>query len=109
MPDAAIRVSITPANGCREGLSWELAFGPAPSPATLVSVLKNDAWRDASRLPTIVELEHPEGHELIVIPKTGRVQLRVCYITPRLNRQATATRVATAIASMLGTPAVPPR
>jgi hypothetical protein len=53
----------------------EKGFAPAPSPGVL-------------RL-----LRTKEGHEILFVPRTGRVQIRVHYLTPEEGRRLVAERI----------------
>jgi hypothetical protein len=38
-------------------------------------------------------LRSPEGHEIVIVPRTGRVQIRVHYLTPEEERRIAAEGV----------------
>jgi len=44
--------------------------------------------------PGVVTFETTEGHILVVVPRTGRVQIRVDYVVPVPQRARVAERLA---------------
>lgn len=88
--------------GCTRGLNWACRF-TCPAPA-LVAQLVAHGVRDASRLPGLADLQLEQRHQLVVVPATGRVQLRLDVEVPRERRPDEALRVAAAVAALLTPP-----
>ncbi|MBI5507996.1 MAG: hypothetical protein HY903_04515 [Deltaproteobacteria bacterium] len=82
-------------HGCFHDLTWRLTLTtPDPDVSTLVQRLVAGGWNTETRLQTVVYVESPHGHVLVVIPATGRLQLRLHYTTPGEARARTAHAVA---------------
>lgn len=82
--------------GCTRWLQWRCHFTcPADE---LVQRLVARGLRNESRLPGLADLELGLRHRLVVVPGTGRVQLRLDIGVPRDGRPEEALRVATWLA-----------
>lgn len=88
--------------GCTRSLNWSCRFEcPAPE---LVARLVARGIRDLSRLAGLADLRLEQRHQLVVVPATGRVQLRLDVAVPRERRAEEALRVASAVVALLTTP-----
>ncbi len=99
LSDELVTVDAVP--GCHRRLTWELRLRQAvQSWSDFRAALIAQGGLDQTRLASVWELElPPEGHRLIVVPATGRVQLRLHYLTLAEARSGTALAVASAIAA----------
>ena len=95
------RLAIRPANSCLRRLAWDCDFAEPPALPELCSALLAAGFVDDSRADFLRELRHQSGHSVLVVPRTGRVQLRLHYLTPLLERRATAERFAHDLAGIL--------
>ncbi len=90
----APRGTLEQDHGCYFGLSWRCSFDPPVSPEQLVEGLCAAGWKDNSARNTLLyELRHRDGHTLVIVPRTGRVQLRLNYLVPREQRRVTVDAV----------------
>lgn len=80
---------LTRDQGCRRDLLWRLELRGADL-GELAKELLRIGWRDRSLAPEVRDLESPEGHAVVLVPRTGRVQLRVFYLTPHSDRNEAA-------------------
>lgn len=67
----------------------------------LLDALAGAGYTEDLRSPLVRELVHPEGHSVVIVPRTGRVQIRVHYLTPLEARQAAACEVARELSALL--------
>ena len=44
-------------------------------------------------MPQVRDLEGPEGHRLVIVPRTGRIQIRIHYLTALIDRSRAAAQV----------------
>lgn len=97
-------------HSCFNGLSWDCRLRGIGM-AAAVDAFKQRDWRDASRVASVVELQHTEGHTLVLLPSAQRVQLRVSYMVEAAQRRDRAARLAQemagAIRSLRNAAAVP--
>jgi hypothetical protein len=85
--------------GCFRRLKWALVLDRPI--AQLRELALAAGWRDESRLPAIWDLVTAEGHRLVAVPGTGRLQLRLSYLVPVERRGEIALRLAREVAAML--------
>jgi hypothetical protein len=83
-------VQVSAGHSCYRQLTWECIFEPPAAVTTLIEQLLHRGFVDESHSPLVRELLHPEQHRLIIIPTTGRVQLRLHYLTPKTQRETVA-------------------
>lgn len=50
-------------------------------------------WAHGVQLGRLHILANADGHQVLVVPTTGRVQIRLLYIVPYERRRATAERL----------------
>ncbi len=78
---------------CIRDLLWRIEVGDRDQTAQLSQRLTTLGWANASAFAQLLDLESPDGHRLIIVPRTGRVQLRVSYLVPRDERKQAALRI----------------
>lgn len=87
-------VQIRAGHSCYRGLTWDCELTPRKSVDLIIAHLLSLGFKDESRGARVRELAHPEGHRVILIPSTGRVQLRLHYLTPPEKRREVAENFA---------------
>jgi hypothetical protein len=100
---AETRVQIRAGHSCFRGLTWDCELGPGGGHAAIIDTLIAQGFVDESRGALIRELVHPDEHRVVFIPNTGRVQLRLHYLTPAAERPVIAQRFAALLMSALET------
>jgi len=98
MPRLAIRLG----HGCHRLLSWECALEQIEVAQQIADCLPRAGFRDTSQFPRVREFVNPHGHSVVVVPSTGRVQLRIHYLTPLPQRESSARLLASQIEDLLG-------
>ncbi len=93
-------IKVEPAACCIQGLHWELFLRTA-SLEQLLTVLPSLGFRDDTRIPELRMFRNAGGERLVVVPSTGRVQLRLDLGTPKAGRLKRAHGIAEAMASQL--------
>lgn len=84
------KVHIRAGHSCFRGLTWDCELVPAGSLLVIIDHLLGQGFVDESRGTRVRELVHPGEHRVILIPSTGRVQLRLHYLTPPAERNDVA-------------------
>ena len=85
-------------HACFRDLAWSCGFATLES-EVLVERLTAGPWSDVSRAPRVIELRHHAGHRMVILPASGRVQLRVCYMIAQADRCACAAQLAAELAA----------
>lgn len=80
--------------GCVRLRTWRLEVPRTVSPAALATALGKLGWGDESRFAALRELRHPDGHHVLLVSGTGRVQIRLDLGVPEPLRATTAGDVA---------------
>ncbi len=80
------------AHSCYRHLIWDCGLVNEEQAARLLSGLSR-RYADESRFAWVRELTHPDGHSIVVVPRTGRVQIRLHYLTPHGERERCARQV----------------
>lgn len=89
------RVVLTRDPACFRALSWVLELAhPITDWNAFYSQLLAKGWCESAHLPRLWDLRRPEGHRLVVIPGTERLQLRLHYLVAADERRATALALA---------------
>lgn len=89
------RVVLTRDPACFRALSWVIELvDPITDWDEFHSRLLAKGWCESTRLPRLWDLRQPEGHRLVVIPGTGRLQLRLHFLVPADERRAKALGLA---------------
>jgi len=95
-------VKLSLDHGCLRGLSWRLEPASDGALERLRPALAG-GWVDRTVMASVWHFEAREGaHQLVIVPSTGRLQLRVHYTVPRAARRSTARELARRLAEALG-------
>lgn len=81
-------------HGCHADMTWRMTFDSPVDVTILVERLVAMGLRDESRFPRVRELEERAGHRLVLVSSTGRIQLRLHYLTATGSRREEAQRIA---------------
>jgi hypothetical protein len=89
--------------GCIRNLQYELFLSDDVKLPNLADALLTLGFERASSrgLPAI-RLLHQTGHEVLIVPRTRRVQLRVSYVIPKEERPDAAKRIEGGLNGKLG-------
>lgn len=99
--EASGALGLSLGQSCHRMLVWECAR-IAPSVAqALPEALARVGYTEDSRSPLVRDLVHPAGHSVVIVPRTGRVQIRVHYLTPLEAREHAACEVAEELSAVL--------
>jgi hypothetical protein len=93
-------VTIRPANSCLRRLAWDCELSQRPAALELYAALRSAGYVDDSRADWLYELRHGSGHSVLIVPRTGRVQLRLHYLTPAPERATAARALAQHVAEI---------
>lgn len=97
------RARIELENSCFERINWRCTLrSPPGEPASLVPALVARGYTELKRVPQVLEVFHPDGHRVAIIPSTGRIQLRVAIQVPEERRPEVALRLAEELAQAAG-------
>ena len=99
---SAVAISLRPEPSCLEQLLWRLELPEAWGARALADALTRCGWQVHERdgLP-LSALTHPQGHRLLIVPTTGRVQLRLLYLVSPGERPARARGIVDEIEAAL--------
>lgn len=86
--------------GCLRDLLWRIRLPEGADAGALADRLQAQGWRERSAIRQVRDLEGPEGHRLVIVPRTARVQIRVHYLTRLDERGRMAQRVHAQILEM---------
>lgn len=90
---------------CHNDLSWECVFEQKADAGRVAQALAPLGYSVSLDRGFVVEVTHADGQTLVVVPRTGRVQLRLPYTTAASERRALARKLATEIgAAVAATP-----
>ncbi len=81
---------LTREHGCLGNFQWRCRLSGTVNAQALARALANRGYARRTCLPFLQVLRLPSGHEIVIVPATGRVQLRVGYLTPETQRTAAA-------------------
>ena len=76
---------------CMKDLAWRTDLAPEWIEPLVERLLEGD-FRLASRGPIVV-LDTTDGHRVVLVPRTGRVQIRIGYVVPSEERATAAAAV----------------
>lgn len=82
---------------CHNDLSWECVFERKADAGRVAQALAPLGYTVSVDRGFVLEVTHAEGQTLVVVPRTGRVQLRLPYTTAASERRALARKLATEI------------
>lgn len=88
-------------HSCHRNLVWECARLAPAAALALPELLREVGYSEQVRSPLVRELVHPREHGVVIVPRTGRVQIRVHYLTPLEAREQAAHEVAREISELL--------
>lgn len=88
-------------HSCHKNLVWECARVAPAAALALPELLRDLGYSEQGRSPLVRELVHPREHGVVIVPRTGRVQIRVHYLTPLEAREQAACEVAREISELL--------
>ncbi len=95
-------VTVVRGHGCFRRLTWEIHLGEPPrSWPSFRDALVGGGFVDHTRLPSVWDFEAPGGHRLIVLPETGRLQLRLHYLSEPDGRPELALSMASGLARLV--------
>ncbi len=95
-------VQVEPDHGCVQGLRWRLVFEAGIDTDTLCTALGAMGLTDRATMPVVREFHHDKSRtRVVVVPRTGRVQLRVDIGVAPEERPTVAVAFAQWIASQL--------
>ena len=94
-------VGLSLGHSCRRLLIWECHIAHASLAGLLANRLEERGYTPSARSVLLSELTHPDEHSVVIVPRTGRVQIRVHYLTPLCERRAKAAEVAMDISACL--------
>ena len=78
-------------HSCLRGLNWRTDLPPGGDLDTLVAALSRAGFaRTSTAGSPLLVLRAPGDHEILIVPRTGRVQIRVHYLTPEPERRGAA-------------------
>jgi hypothetical protein len=78
-PLEAPGVTLQEDPACHRRLSWNLTLQGPPAPEAVRAALLRLGWHDESSNDAVWRLSSPEAHRIILVPATGRTQLRLHY------------------------------
>ncbi len=89
--------TIAPDFSCFQGLKWRLELDlPGIQFPKLANALGKLGFQSCYPVlfPSVLGYRDDSGHELVMVPRSGRVQLRVHYTVPRKLRKRVAEEIA---------------
>ena len=92
---------IEPEDTCIRHLAWRVvpAGDPLAAVSALVEALRAAGWPEERRAPGLLAFPRPGGHRVLVVPATGRVQIRLHYTVPEAERPAAAQAILAELAA----------
>ncbi len=96
--------SVRPDPGCSRDLLWRIDLPAGCEPRAYARGLSACDLTLDRAVGGVLFFSHPEGHQVVVVPRTGRAQLRLDGLVPRPARRTLAERLGTAIARALPRP-----
>lgn len=78
---------------CFRSLNWRCDLPAGSDCDRLAATLAEKGFAAVGGPSAIRTLRSPEGHEVVLVPRTGRVQIRVHYLTPEEERRFVAEGV----------------
>ena len=103
---AALMLSLEP--GCIRGLKWRLDVPPDRLYMERVArQLLSIGFREATpgfSQGGFLSFRSPLGHDILCVPRTGRIQIRLDRLTQERDRHTVAREIATVVESALSWP-----
>jgi len=94
-------MDIVRESSCVRDLLWRCDLPAAVDIESFLGEMRSAGYLVDSLSPDLRYLKDPTGNVVVVLPRTGRVQIRVCYAVPREQRPATAREVAASVQGAL--------
>lgn len=82
--------SLEPEPNCCGRLNWRLDLAAGTDYGQLAAGLEARGYENRCRQAFLMVFRQPPGHEIAIVPRTGRVQLRVYSLTPIDEREEVA-------------------
>jgi len=79
--------------GCFRSLNWRCDLPTGSDCDVIVAALVKRGFEAVRPSGVLRLLRDATGHEVVLVPATGRVQIRVHYLTPEEERRFTAERI----------------
>lgn len=92
--------SLTRDHTCVRGMNWRCDIPPSAINSLLVA-LPNRGYLQHPSPDAIPTLRSPEGHHILFVRTTGRVQIRVNYTVPEPLRRFAAETIFTTLVRTL--------
>jgi hypothetical protein len=78
---------------CLRSLNWRCDLPAGSDCDRIAAALAEKGFASTGGSSMFRILRSPEGHEIVLVPRTGRVQIRVHYLTPEEERRFAAEGV----------------
>jgi hypothetical protein len=96
-------VSLRRATGCFRDLNWDLVLeGVALDWGRVVAALAAVGWTQTSHLEGLAAFALPSGDQVVVVPRSEWIQLRVSYLSTSAERRGRVAHLAGALLAHLG-------
>mgnify|MGYP001358334095 CR=1 FL=1 len=90
-------------NSCRENLSWRSDVPPRLTVDAVVEALEDRGFSlTAERAGLVTLVEDATRHNIIMVRSTGRLQVRLHYVTAQAQREAEAKRLGATLQQVFG-------
>lgn len=87
--------------GCLGQLGWRSELPPNLDPKVVAERLAPSGFQARVAHPALCLFRNPEGHEVVYVPATGRVGLRLHYGVPEPQRREAAEALRDLLESVL--------
>ena len=84
---------LTRDHTCQRNLNWRTDVAPEVVDGVVQELLATDRYHLAGTMPFLVTLESTDKSRVIVVPRTGRIQIRVNYEIPTESRRLAAEAI----------------
>jgi len=88
--------------GCVDLLKWRCDLEPGLDFEALTLDLRRHGLRARVFEPGLIVLDGEQGEQMVIVPRTGRVQIRVDLLTPKPERARVARRLLTVLEQACG-------
>ncbi len=102
-------LAISPEPGCCGQLNWRLDLPADSDFDRLQRELELIGYRAACHHAFLIVLRHPDRHEIAIVPRTGRVQVRVDRMTAQGERATVADGLVADLATAMAEASQPVR
>lgn len=75
-----------PEFGCCGNFQWRVEEVVLPDVELITQRLAEEDFQARCRSDILLTFRSEEGHEIVIVPKTSRIQLRVYFLTPKKDR-----------------------